>query len=66
MSDTNNSSMRPPKYDEKGGQSFILWMMQFNTWLASKGALAVLAAGFNATLPNTGTYRSGQDIAIAD
>ena len=61
MSDTNNSSMRPPKYDGKGGQSFILWTMQFKAWLASRGAADVTTAGFNATLPGAEADRASLD-----
>ena len=67
MSDTNTSSMRPPpKYDGKGGQSFILWTMQFKAWLASKGALDVTIAGFNAKLPNAEADRAGLNPVVAD
>ena len=66
MSDTNNSSMCPPKYDGKGGQCVILSTMQFKAWLASKGASAVITAGFNATLPPSEAARAGLDSTIAD
>ena len=53
MSATGHQSVKPPKYDGKGGRNFEMWVMKQKAWLHNIGCEAVFSPGFDGTLSAT-------------
>ena len=45
--------MKIPKYNEKGGEHFMMFMMKFKAYAAEKNLSAIMLPGFKASLPAT-------------